>query len=164
NPNTQRISLTNFDVSPKPISLSGNININIDSNTANEHLLDSCGQYRLNITVNKKLLNNWHSVPCTRSFGTCSYDFCHFLQIFGEHLCPPAKSFHSLPTTCACPSGNVDFQSTLKWKSTGSSWDYILNGDFRARVEIMKGHNIVGCLSVEWSMTLPCHGFLCGGR
>lgn len=40
----------------------------------------------------------------------------------------------------------------------------MFQGDFRARVEIMKGHNIVGCLSVEWSIALPCHGFLCGGR
>ncbi|CAG2213978.1 NOTCH1 [Mytilus edulis] len=62
------IVIDNFDVSPKPIEIPGNISVTLNSRIARR--LPADHHYRLNVTIDKNLLGHWHVVPCTKNVGT----------------------------------------------------------------------------------------------
>lgn len=67
-PATRVVYVESFDVSPKPIRIPGNISVTLNSNIAHNLLADS--YYKLNVTVEKKLLNSYHAVPCNHHVGS----------------------------------------------------------------------------------------------
>lgn len=60
--------MTNFDVTPKPVHVPGNLTVSIVGDLS--HTLPANSHYRLNVTMDKKLLGNWHAVPCAHKVGT----------------------------------------------------------------------------------------------
>lgn len=62
------IVIDNFDVSPKPIEIPGNISVTLNSRIGRR--LPADHHYRLNVTIAKNLLGNWHSIPCLKNVGT----------------------------------------------------------------------------------------------
>lgn len=67
-PATRAVTVSFFDLSPKPIQIPGNITSAYDITIhrrigQNSHL-------RLNVTMDKKLLGRWHPVPCNYHVGT----------------------------------------------------------------------------------------------
>lgn len=67
-PKTRVIEMTTFDVSPKPLVLPGTATVTIIGNIAHQLAVNS--HYRLNVTMDKKLLGHWHAVPCAKKVGT----------------------------------------------------------------------------------------------
>ncbi|XP_052086942.1 ganglioside GM2 activator-like [Mytilus californianus] len=162
-PNTRVLHMTGFDVSPKPVHIPGNLSVTIVGDLA--HRLQTNSHYRLNVTMDKKLLSNWHAVPCAHKVGTCVYDDpCEFLQTFSSnHTCPQAFIDNGL--SCTCPFDPVTLNvknAAVEVKTIPQAWSFLANGDFRARVEVLDGSKMIGCLRAELSITIPCHGFLCG--
>ncbi|XP_071136763.1 neurogenic locus Notch protein-like [Mytilus edulis] len=157
------IVIDNFDVYPKPIKIPGNISVTLNSSISRRLPADS--HYRLNVTIDKKLLNHWHAVPCSKRVGTCVYDdVCEMMtEYFKNHTCPKIVTDHGL--TCSCPVNGISYfinSFTTQLNSIPSSWYFLAAGDFRVRVELLHGGYMIGCLNVEWTITVPCHGFLCG--
>ena len=50
-----------FDVSPKPLTIPGNATVTLIGILA--HTLSANSHYKLNVTMYKQLLGNWHHVP-----------------------------------------------------------------------------------------------------
>ncbi|CAG2230965.1 unnamed protein product [Mytilus edulis] len=67
-PATRAITFSHFDLSPKPILVPGNITTAYDI-TIHRKIAKST-HLRLNVTMDKKLLHNWHTVPCAHRVGT----------------------------------------------------------------------------------------------
>ncbi|CAG2229579.1 SLIT2 [Mytilus edulis] len=67
-PATRVITVSHFDIFPKPIAIPGNITTDYDITI--HRRIPTNTHYRLNVTMEKKLLGNWHSVPCSRGVGT----------------------------------------------------------------------------------------------
>ncbi|XP_063404376.1 ganglioside GM2 activator-like [Mytilus trossulus] len=162
---TRILTLTNFDLSPKPVKLPGNITVDLVGTLSRR--LPANTHYKLNVTMDKKLLGHWHAVPCNKKVGTCLYDDpCEFLQTFSHNnTCP--QSFIDNGLTCTCPFDPVKLnvqQAVVTVKSIPSQWGFLATGDFRARVEVLEGSNMIGCFTAELSIATPCTGFLCGRK
>lgn len=67
-PATRVVYVDNFDVSPKPILIPGNISVTLNSHIAHKLVADN--YYRLNVMIEKKLLGRYHNVPCIHGIGS----------------------------------------------------------------------------------------------
>lgn len=67
-PATRAITVSHLDFSPKPLRIPGNVTTAYDIKIHRRIGKDS--HLRLNVTMDKKLLGRWHSVPCSRQVGT----------------------------------------------------------------------------------------------
>lgn len=67
-PATRAITVSHFDIFPKPIAIPGNITADYDITI--HRRIENNSHLKINVTWDKKLLGNWHAVPCSRSVGT----------------------------------------------------------------------------------------------
>jgi hypothetical protein len=57
-----------LDMSPKPLTIPGNATITLIGNLT--HTLPVNSHYKLNVTMDKQLLGQWHHIPCKNKVGT----------------------------------------------------------------------------------------------
>ena len=68
-PLTRVLTMKQFDISPKPLKIPGNVTVTLIGDIA--HTLPANSHYKLNVTMNKKLLGNYrHPIPCANDVGT----------------------------------------------------------------------------------------------
>ncbi|XP_063404377.1 ganglioside GM2 activator-like [Mytilus trossulus] len=162
-PATRVVYVDNFDVSPKPIHIPGNISVTLSSNIAHKLLADN--YYRLNVMIEKKLLGRYHIVPCIHGIGSCMYDdLCETMQEYlKNHSCPQIVTDHGF--TCRCPIDGISlYMNSLpaRLNSIPPKFFFIASGDFKVRAELLHGSLTIGCLEVELTLSTPCTGFVCG--
>ncbi|XP_033740486.1 ganglioside GM2 activator-like [Pecten maximus] len=161
--NTDYIHVTNFDILPKPITVPGILNVTITGDVRKSLGNDS----RLNVTIEKKLLGRWTKVPCVSSVGSCIYDNpCEFVQVFAAKggKCPDAFVNNGIPCTCPFNPSQLSMPySIFNISSIRDSFQWLVDGDFRFTVNVLKDTQNVGCFTTTMTMKRSDHhhsGFL----
>ncbi|CAF1551367.1 unnamed protein product [Rotaria magnacalcarata] len=116
------IKLLNLTLTPYPIIIPGPISIEATVHTDQ----DVTGPIKLDLTLHKKILFSYVSVPCVSGIGSCSYDdLCT--------LCPQ----------CGCPLKAGDHAVTLSVNIYASSWALI--GYYQGKVDIKTSSGQKAC-------------------
>ncbi|XP_055955204.1 ganglioside GM2 activator-like [Patella vulgata] len=141
------VSISKFDISPKPIPLPGDMVVELNSDLS--HLLkDAVG---MDVVIEKELLGQFTKIVCVKNVGTCHYDDpCHFLNVFKTDAgCPKQLSDNGLP--CTCPFNPLAINlppSTFTVTKINSAWGFLATGTYRIKVTVTEKatSTVRGCL------------------
>jgi len=142
------VTLKNFDLSPKPLALPGDVHVTFLASIARE----LSNQVTLNVTIEKGLLGRWTKVPCTADLGTCFYDDpCRFLNVFAqEDSCPQGFIDSGLP--CSCPFNPAPevtvSDEVINVASVDPAYSWLASGKYHVKVEMQERTtgNMKGCV------------------
>ncbi len=105
------------------------------------------------MTVKKKVLFFWVTIPCEDGTGSCNYDnICAMLPI--PNPCPSAFKTYKIPCQCPIQSGNYYLPLSPAFTfSSGSLPSWLESGDYKveAKVNDNSGTEIL-CLDLGFTV------------
>ncbi|XP_076467331.1 ganglioside GM2 activator-like [Babylonia areolata] len=132
------VTLSKFDLSPKPLALPGNVHVTFLASIAHE----LSNQVTLNVTIEKGLLGRWTKVPCTANLGTCFYDDpCKFLNVFAsEDSCPQGFIDSGLPCSCPfSPAPQVTLtDEVINVPTVDPAYSWLASGKYHVKAEMFE--------------------------
>ncbi|CAG2178358.1 unnamed protein product, partial [Oppiella nova] len=106
----------------------------------------------LSISVQKKVLWVWVTIPCEKGIGSCSYD--DVCQIVTKFKCPQAFKKYGIPCQCPLTKGIYGLPSSVVVdidKSILPSW--LESGSYKARAKLTDStSNQILCIDVSLSV------------
>eukprot|EP00118_Oscarella_pearsei_P007746 m.38674 g.38674 ORF g.38674 m.38674 type:complete len:210 (+) comp32625_c0_seq1:64-693(+) len=131
-----------------PIPIPGTLNFSVNFTFAAP--IES--PLKAEVTIQKKILGAFITVPCIENIGSCTYDdVCSLIPPLSE--CPPPLSTYGIPCQCplkqgsyAIPSYSVDIPEI----SGLPSW--LSNGDYHLKAALSTNGKSVGCYEAYVSL------------